>query len=260
MLLFIVLLMISGFVRMLLPPVYRTLGYGLLGAGAGILTLWIMLRAEKQSFSSVGFVWKEHPAALFNRAAYWFTLFVTLIVGLLSLTTLSLRYEPASINLEFILIYLAILPLAWMEEIGFRSYPLIKLNRFYGVWVSQFIIAIALAYHVLNGWSVYIAFTGPFIWAFAFGIATLKSGGIAVSTGMHFALNILQNIAGMKSSKGMIFKLAFTRGTFKALVTAAERTGVLLHLGILIAALLFTAVYIKGQKHLETKMPNMKVK
>lgn len=226
--------------------------YGILGIGAGLLTVWITLRIEKQSFASIGMVWEKKTIPKFlTGVLIGAAIFAVIISALISLTCLTVRYQPATLNLQFILVYLAVLPLALMEEIGFRSYPQIKLNNAYGVWASQIVVAIAFGtYHILNGWSPYIAFTGPFVWAFVFGLAALKSGGIAMPTGIHFAVNVLQNIVGLKSGKGTVFKLDYPPGTTKALMAATEKTGTILQAVILAGALLLTALYIKRIKHI----------
>jgi membrane protease YdiL (CAAX protease family) len=249
-LLFIALLMVSGFTRMLLPPAYSMLVYGILGTSAGLLTVWIALRVEKQPFASIGLVWEKKTMPRFLTGVFiGSAIFAVIITTLLSFTNLTLRYQPAAVNQQFILLYLAVLPLALMEEIGFRSYPQIKLNNAYGVWTSQIVVAIAFgAYHILNGWSPFVAFTGPFVWAFVFGLTALKSGGIAMSTGIHFAVNVLQNAVGLKSGKGTIFKLDYPPGTTKALMASTEKTGSMLQAVILIGALLLTALYVKSKK------------
>jgi membrane protease YdiL (CAAX protease family) len=253
MLLFIMLLMVAGSIRSMFPPAFSILLYGILGTGAGFLTIWIAIRIDKQPFAALGLIWEKLTLLRFIIGLLiGSAIFAVIISCLLIFTNLTLSYQPAAYGLQFAIVYLAVLPLALMEEIGFRTYPQIKLGQTFGIWTSQFVVAFAFgAYHILNGWSAYIAFTGPFIWAFVFGLAALKSGGIAIPTGIHFALNVLQNVVGLKTGKGTIFKLDYLPGTTKALIEKTEHVGTFLQIGILIGALLLTYFYAKKDKRLK---------
>lgn len=251
-LVFIGLLMICGKIRymILLPSTYSSLLYGILGCMAGVVVVWGFLKAEKRSFSSISLVWEKKTCLRFIFGiAIGILLFSTMLLGLLCFSALTIRFNSEPLSLSFLLVYLPILPLALMEEIGFRSYPQIQLNKSFGIWTSQIVIAILFgAYHMLNGWSVYSSFTGPFVWAFVFGLAALWSRGIAVPTGIHFALNVLQNIAGMKGTIGAIWVLDFPEGTTKVSIEKTDTIGLLLQLAVLIGALSATAIFTKKIK------------
>ena len=90
-------------------------------------------------------------------------LMLAIVVPLVLLTSLEIWYQRKNFGLKSLFALLPILPLALMEETGFRSYPQIVLNDKYGVWGSQFVMAAIFAlYHILNGWSVSLSFSGPF--------------------------------------------------------------------------------------------------
>jgi len=140
-----------------------------------------------------------------SKSIFGLAIFAIILFVLLHFSELTIRYYPQSSATDYLFLYLPILPLALMEEIGFRSYPQQKLYQAYGPWISQLVIAVAFgAYHVLNGWSLLSSFAGPFVWAFVFGLAAIWSRGIAVPTGIHFALNVLQTVTGMKENKGAV--------------------------------------------------------
>ncbi len=248
--LFISLLMVSGFARSMFPGVYKSIAYGILGSLAGLLTIWLATKTDYQTFLSIGLVWERRtPLKFAYGLVIGLGIFILMISALLCFTELHLQYKFNGFTLQTLIVYLAIFPLAWMEEIGFRSYPLVKLNQAWGVWASQFIIAIAFgAYHILNGWSVFVAFTGPFVWAFVFGLAALKSGGIAMSTGIHFSINVLQTVAGFKLNQASVWKLDYLPGTAKSAMENTDRIGLLIHIALLLAALLATARYIQKNK------------
>lgn len=249
-LLFIGLLMLSGFVRMMFPPDINFLIYGILGCVAGYLTVFIFLRIEKKAWADFGFSWDRYTILRFlSGVGIGIILMTAIVLSLVSLTALRIRYEPGLFDAKSLLMLLPIFPLALMEEIGFRSYPQRKLNDEYGLWVSQIVVAVVFAlYHILNGWTVGVAFSGPFVWAFIFGLAAIRSGGIAMPTGIHFALNILQSLAGLKGNQAFLFKIDYPPGTVQSVMAKTDTVGFLLHGVALIVFLVLTYYYSKRLK------------
>jgi len=96
-----------------------------------------------------------------------------------------------------------------MEEIAFRGWAFRKLNQRFDIRITQLIVAIGFAlYHVLNGWGFYGSFTGPFVWAFIFGLAAYLTNGVAMATGIHVALNIFQALLGFKRSPNAVWQIS----------------------------------------------------
>jgi membrane protease YdiL (CAAX protease family) len=224
--------------------------YGLCGIAIGYLLIWVALRIDGKPFSSIGMKWEKQTLPRF---------FLGMLIGLFILHTDDgsiIKFYHTSFNLQFCIftlsnffIYLPIFPLAFAEELCFRSYPQVKLNSALGTWTSQFVMAVSFGvYHILVGWSAYSAFTGPFVWAFIFGLAALKYGGIAVPTGIHFALNVLQSVMGTKGNYAAIWKLDYLPGTTKAMMDRTEHIGLLLQVIVFIVALTATALYIRERK------------
>ncbi|HYP12588.1 MAG TPA: CPBP family intramembrane glutamic endopeptidase [Bryobacteraceae bacterium] len=80
--------------------------------------------------------------------------------------------------------------LARMEEVGFRSYPLLPLKRILGLWTAQSIVAVAfIAYHVLNGQPWVSAVVGTGLGSLLFGMAAVTSRGLALPIGLHAMWN-----------------------------------------------------------------------
>ncbi|HVU98064.1 MAG TPA: CPBP family intramembrane glutamic endopeptidase [Puia sp.] len=97
-------------------------------------------------------------------------------------------FDRESIEGLFILLLLSV-----AEEVGFRAYPLIRLQQAFGIRVTQWIVALAFAlFHLAYGWNIWVVMTGPFIWSFVFSLAATRWRGIAVPVGLHFAINVLQ--------------------------------------------------------------------
>ncbi|TDQ11054.1 membrane protease YdiL (CAAX protease family) [Pedobacter metabolipauper] len=248
--LFIMLLVIGSIIQSMLQPEKSMLIYGFIGILAGLLTVCIFLKAEKEPFASSGLTGeRKTPVRFVYGLLIGTAIFAAMIFVLLSCTSLSIQYDPKGFNIQSLQTYLPLIPLVLMEEIGFRSYPQKKLNGAYGVWISQIVVAAAFGlYHVLNGWTLYMAFTGTFVWAFVFGLSALWSGGIAMPTGIHLAVNILQNLTGLKGGEHSVWKIVDTTNAAQSEMGKTEYAGLVTHAFLLLAALLATSWYIKQRK------------
>ena len=244
------LLFLCGNARSLFPSAYSFLAYGILGSLAGLVTARIFQRNRQPSFASMGLGWEKKTLFRFVLGSLTgLVIFVLILFVLLQFSELTIRYHPQSSATDYLFLYLPILPLALMEEIGFRSYPQQKLYQAYGPWISQLIIAVAFGlYHVLNGWSLLSSFAGPFVWAFVFGLAAIWSRGIAVPTGIHFTLNVLQSITGMKGSKGAVWILDYPPGTNPVLMERTDKIGLFIQVAVLVVALLATYWYTRRNR------------
>ncbi|MEJ7679563.1 MAG: type II CAAX endopeptidase family protein [Segetibacter sp.] len=94
-----------------------------------------------------------------------------------------------SILFHFTLYILA----AIREELAFRGYPLFSLNYRFGLWAAQIIILIIFSLeHLAGGMTWFQAFLGAGTEALLFGLAALKTNGIALPIGLHAAWNFGQ--------------------------------------------------------------------
>lgn len=172
------------------------------------------------------------------------TIMISILIGF---TDLQLQRSTNNVQpLTWLMYLIVIIPLAWMGELAFRSYTLLKLNTAYGLWWAQLISAVAFAlYHVVYGWSWQVSFLGPFVWAFVFGFAAVASRGIALPTGIHAALNFLQLITGMKVDKVSLWTLELKQNHSANAQAKLDATGVILQILILIAAVLCTWWFLR---------------
>jgi uncharacterized protein len=225
--------------------------FGILGTVAALLATIIVLRIEKKSLKDIGLFWQRTSIQRFFKGIIVGVIcFAFLLFLLLLITPLHIQQNPASISFVDLLSYWPILPLALMEEIAFRAYPMVRLNQVYGMRITQIIVAIAFAlYHVATGWSLFAAFLGPGVWAIVFGLSAQWSGGIAMPTGIHVALNILQPLVGMGAGNyASVWLLDYPKGTTPAQIQRADNMGTILQLSILLFAWLATELYIRKQK------------
>lgn len=85
---------------------------------------------------------------------------------------------PASFILNNLLLYFLI---ACREELAFRGYPLMRLNAVMSSWKAIAIIAIIFSLeHVVSGMSWMHGFLGAGMGAILFGLAAIKTKGIAM--------------------------------------------------------------------------------
>jgi uncharacterized protein len=107
-------------------------------------------------------------------------------------------FLAASINL---FTYIA---LSSREELGFRGYPLLRLQKFFGVWGAQIIVAIAFATeHMAGGLPFSRAILGAGIGSLLFGMAAIATKGLALPIGLHAAWNFGDWALGGKGSHGL---------------------------------------------------------
>lgn len=244
--LFIALLFVSGNISNMIPFEMPRLIYGILGVASAWLLIWIFLRTENKSFASIGLSWKKDALPKFFLGLLIGSfIMAVLIFALTFFTGVRLNRSANEIQPLTLLLYLlVIIPLAWMEELAFRSYTFLKLNTAYGIWWAQLVSAIAFAfYHMAYGWSWQAAFLGTFVWAFVFGLAALASGGIALPTGIHAALNFLQALCGLKKDKLSLWE--FNLNYSSDAQVKLDTVGVLLQIFIFIAAVLCTHLFLR---------------
>ncbi|NRF39459.1 CPBP family intramembrane glutamic endopeptidase [Pedobacter foliorum] len=146
-----------------------------------------------------------------------------------------MSFTPIGLNL---LLYAFI---ALREEIAFRGFPLRSINYVAGPWVAQvFIVVIFIVEHILGGMTWWQAILGSGTGAVLFGLAALKSKGIALPIGLHFAWNFGQWFWGFKNDTGI-----YTAVIEKGSETRVEQTGMIYYL--LVMGLAIFACYKCGQ-------------
>jgi uncharacterized protein len=230
-----------------------------LNAAAGMLAAtaatWCLLKIEKKGFSDIGLIWQTKTLKRFFTGILIGTgLFALLILSLLAFTELRLTTAATPFPIVAVIGYLVIIPLALMEEMAFRAYPLVRLNTAFGWRIGQLLVALAFAlYHIIIGWDPMVAILGPGIWAFVFGAGAQFSKGIALPTGIHVALNVCQPLLGMGGAdKASVFTLGVEEGVSAAVTTHANNVGIAIHLILLVLTLAFMYYY---QRILHKKRP-----
>jgi uncharacterized protein len=242
----VLLLVLSPIVPMF-PNEWKSFVYGVFGTLSALLISWLFLKYEKRSLREIGLVWQSNTAMRFFKGLLiGSAIFGLILFALISLTPLQLQLNTKAFEPAALPGYLAFIPLSLMEEIGFRSYPFIRLHNRFGLRITQLIIAVVFAlYHVVGGQSVIGSFLGPGVYAFVFGLAAVWSGGIAMPLGIHVALNVLQPLTGMRGDSGAVWTLENKSDVISNQMATPETIGLTMQLFVLVATLLLTEYYIR---------------
>jgi uncharacterized protein len=199
---FILFFVIFSFAKNFFPNYLERITHGIIGALAAVLTTILFLKFDKKKFSDIGLSFQRKTIIKF------FAGILTGVIIMGSLTTSVLYYTHAKIYinpnsnfLHFLIITLPLILLAFMEELGFRAYPLEILKAKLGIRLSILITSVLFAlYHIANGWTVASSFYGPGVWGLVFGLAAIYSKGIAMPTGIHYAANLTTSAFGIANN------------------------------------------------------------
>ena len=240
--------MLISFLLHLLPsggPWWLSIGNGLTGTSLGFLVTALFLKVEKKSFRDVGLVWTRGTLARFFTGVVIAGIIFTLMLGaLLVFTALQITRRGYAVDyVGAFLIFLPLVPLAWMEELAFRGYTFRRLDEGLSLWPAQVITAVAFAvYHVLGDWTWTGAFVGPFVWSFVFGLAAFYTRGIAMPLGIHLTLNIAQRLTGMNKTDASLWELSYPPEATQTLITHTDDVGLGLHILVFAIAVIVTVV------------------
>ena len=109
---------------------------------------------------------------------------------------------------------LPLLPLAFMEELGFRAYPLEILKDKVGIRLSIIITSILFFfYYIANGWTISSSFYGSGVWGLVFSLAAIYSKGIEMPTGIHYAANLTTSAFGAANNTVSIWTIKQTNAS-----------------------------------------------
>jgi membrane protease YdiL (CAAX protease family) len=206
---FTVLFMAASSLKSFFPTEYERWAYGIIGTVVAFITTFIFLKIDKRSFAQINLVHN-------NKTILKFLIGIMIGIAIMApLALLSIHYSGAAVEwntnsnlLSFLLSTAALIPLAYMEELGFRAYPLETIKEKNGIRVALFVTSLLFAlYHVANGWSISSSFMGPFMWGLLFGLGAVAGNGIALSTGIHYAANLTTSAIGAAGGTTSLFIL-----------------------------------------------------
>lgn len=211
---------------------------------ATVLTVglvYIFKRWDKISLSKIGLGFKKNDISKF---------FIGLCVGLLMVGTMTLLIvnlsqiefkRSTTFQLSQFALYIPLfLFVGLREELVFRTYMLWRLKDKIGPVLGLLcVIVIFIIEHIIAGSTLKNSLIGSGFGALLFGIATLKTGNIALSTGLHFAWNSLHWMLGYKDNTGLLIEIVPKGFEGQGELVAYTAYAVVMLLGILIVSLLF---------------------
>ncbi len=241
--LFIFLLFIVGrFIKPAFPASWEQFVYGIGGTIGTFLLLWGFIKAEKGTFRNYELFWQSGTLPRFFKGfLFGAIIFSCIMLVLVAAGGIRIRFSN-SWDTSAAFWYLSIIPLALFEELAFRSYPFILLNKKFSFLITQLIVAVAFAvYHMIMGWDTTVAILGPGIWALVFGLGAAWSKGIALPTGIHVALNLSQHVVGMKEDNGG--NIFIMQELPSAAFIPANTVGMICQVAVGVLALILTVIY-----------------
>ena len=208
--LFVFLSFSKGFVA----DKFERIAHGMIGTCAAMFTTFIFVKFDKINFADIGLKFERVSVKRFFLGV----LAGIVLMGILSMSVITFsnfKIEPNSNSnfLNFLFYTLPLIPLAFMEEIAFRGYPLRKLKEQTGVRYAIIITSILFGiYHIANGWTIQNSFLGAGVWGIIYGIAAVYSNGIAMPIGLHYAANLTTAAFGITSGPSNIWILTSKDG------------------------------------------------
>ena len=179
---------------------------GVVMSGATIvLTLWLLRRSD-WSASDVGLAFRRDSIFRFFAGGVCGLALIALHYAIIksSVEGVTLERVPEVGTRAILVAIVAFVPLAAMEELGFRGYPLHKLHASWNLWTAQLVVAVAFAtYHVVGGFPWIQALLGTGTGSILFGMAAIASRGLALPIGLHAAWNIGGWSLGEKQEPGL---------------------------------------------------------
>jgi membrane protease YdiL (CAAX protease family) len=232
------------------PPQFERYAYGAIGIVVALVVVWLFCKWCKIRRSDIGLQWR--PATVRNFiTGFIFGVLLSAVAFLIiiQVNDLPVVLIPGQDMGMFFIWAMALLLLSLMEEIGFRTFAFTHLKNNWGVWPAQITIAILFAlYHVAGGQDIVTSFLGPGAWAFIFGWAVLRTSGIAMATGIHFAANLVQAAMGQKRDFPAILKIDVADTIAASLQQNIQLTGVMIQVAILITGIVLTWMVTKKGK------------
>lgn len=177
----------------------------LVSVGTILITLGI-LRKSQWNVKDVGLAFSRSSVPRFILGMGCGLVLITLHFGILWLFggQVSLERVPEVKLTALLVAVCSFVPLAAMEELGFRGYAFRRLESSYGLGVAQLIVALAFAvYHVVGGFPWIAALLGTGMGSILFGMAAIATRGLAVPIGLHAAWNIGGWTVGEKQIPGL---------------------------------------------------------
>lgn len=244
-------LIFIGFMQLVcMFPITERAIVGMVGVFIALILSYVFLRLEKKSFKDIGLVLElKTPKRFFLGFIIGLAIAITIIFMILIFSDLEIKWNEDSDILITSLWLFVFIPLAFMEEIVFRGYAFIKLNKVIGLRLTQLIMVVLFAYyHDTSGATFTSQLLGPGVWAITFGLAAVWSGGLALPTGLHAAANMVLAVLGMKEDRYAIWFLDYQKEVTESMESQTNVIGIIVQILLLIFGLLMTERFLRKKQ------------
>ena len=183
----------------------QLLVFGTLTSIGALALTCLLVRCEEIGLADVGAdLHRRSPLQFVLGFLIGLTLFAMYFIIIYTVAGTRWVWAPEASIGGVILVLLGFVAGSCAEELGFRGYPLRRLEKAFGLWVAQAIVAVAfIFYHVALGWPWANAILGTGVGSLLFGMAAIASRGLAVPIGLHAAWNFVDWAIGGKGSAGL---------------------------------------------------------
>ncbi len=240
-----------SFSKSLVPGKFERLAHGILGTLAAVITTFLFLKFDKKSFAEIGLTFKKTTfTKFFLGVLFGIVLMVLSVLGVIYFSDFKIDLNTHSNIPNFIFLTLPFIPLAFMEEVAFRAYPLQLLKDKTGIRISIIVTSILFAsYHIANGWTIQNSFLGAGVWGILYGIAAIYSDGISMPTGIHYAANVTTSAFGISNNSFNIFTLKQKNGDTLENFKSSELMTLIPQLAILIFGIFCMERYLRKKNY-----------
>lgn len=232
----------------------------LIGGTFGSLLAWLLsyvfIKWDGFSFSQIGLIWQSDTLRKFFMGFLMGSAIAIVMLGLVILMADLTIERNTSADIPMAMFWLlAFLPLAFMEELAFRGYAFIKLNKMIGLRLTIIITSILFAYyHDASGSSFVNQLMGPGIWGIIYGLAAIWSDGIALPTGLHAAANVVLALLGMKEDQYAVWLVDYKTEATDAMQAHTDTVGIAVQLLLLAFGIFLTEWYLRKRKKSNTNV------
>lgn len=214
----------------------------------------LFLKYDGISFSQIGLKWQSDTLKKFFVGGVLGIGVAVVMLGIILLfSDLTIEQNTIAFNPLAMFWLLLFIPLSFMEELAFRGYAFIKLNKIIGLRPTLIITSILFAYyHDATGATFMTQLLGPGIWGILYGITAIWSDGIALPTGLHAAVNMVMAFFGMKPDKYQhaIWEIDFPIAEVTDTMLAhTEMVGLIVQFLLLAFGIFLTELYLRKQKN-----------
>ncbi len=231
--------------RHLVPYSLEGIYHGIIGILVGLLTTKLFLGFDKKKFSDIGLSFERSTIVKFLAGAVIGVIIMGLLAGsVIYFTNTSIEVNQKFKLSQFLIASLTTFLLAFMEEIGFRAYPLHLLKNKVGIRIAIIITSILFAFsHIAYGWTP-TSSLGPAIWGLLFGLSAIYSKGIAMPTGIHYAINLTTFSLGSGNNTVSIWTIKNTN-SIRANYLGIDWVIILPHITLLVFAIICIELYMR---------------